>query len=159
LNKDIDFMEEFDEYARVAAKDARRRVQKAVRKRLQGPVDKDYLTFEQVGDSISQFFFQWQRLVEDPAVQFKNIVGKIAYMVSLAMRLVYLTVMVAGLAVMVQFVATSWFGRPIFWSELLAIGASAWWIQLGLAVIGIVLLRQILGRMREPDHRPDTLHR
>lgn len=159
LNKDIDFLEEFDEYARGAAKEARHRVQKAMRKRLQGPTDNDYLVMEQVGDSISQFFFQWQRLVEDPAIAFKNIVGKIAYTMSLLVRLVFVTILLAGCAVIVQFVAASWFGYPISWSDLLAIAASKWWIQLGLVVIGIVLLRQILGRVWEPDHKPDTLHR
>jgi ubiquinone biosynthesis protein len=159
LNKDIDFMEEFDAYARGAAKEARRRVQKAFRKRLQGPTNNDYLVLEQVGDSISQFFFQWQRLVEDPAVQFRNIVGKISYAMSLVVRLVLVTVLVAGFAAVAQFIAASWFGRLLSWSDLLAFAASAWWIQVGLVIIGVVLLRQILGRVREPDHKPNSLHR
>ena len=159
LNWDIDFSAEFEKYAQEAGRDARRRVQKAVRKRLNGPTDKDYLAIEQIGDSINQFFFQWQRLVEDPAVQFKNIIGKAAYAVSLLMRIVYLGVLVAGLAVLTQLVVTGWFGRQISWSELFVMLASVWWIQFGLVVVGIVLLRQVLGRFHAPDHRPDSLHK
>ncbi|HJP69958.1 MAG TPA: AarF/UbiB family protein [Sphingomicrobium sp.] len=159
LNKDIDFMEEFDEYARVAAKEARRRVQKAFRKRLQGPTNNDYLVLEQVGDSVSQFFFQWQRLVEDPAVQFRNIVGKVSYAMSLVVRLVLVTILITGFWAVAQFTAASWFGQVLSWSSLLTFAASAWWIQLGLLIIGVVLLRQILGRVREPDHKPNSLHR
>jgi len=105
LNKDIDFNAEYKEYARGAGKKARRRVQKAVRDRLGGPTDNDYLTIEQVGDTITQFYFLWQRLVEDPAIQFKNIVGKIAYAVSMLMRIGYLAILVAGFAVVTALLA------------------------------------------------------
>jgi len=158
LNPDINFTAEFKKYAREAGKDARRRVQKEVRKRLSGPTDTDYLTIEQVGDSINQFFFQWQRLVEDPAVQFKNIVGKVAFAVSLVTRIVYLGVLMAGLAVVTQLVVAGWFGRHIPWSELFDMVASVWWVQLGLVVAGVVLLRHVLGRAAEPDHKPGALH-
>jgi predicted unusual protein kinase regulating ubiquinone biosynthesis (AarF/ABC1/UbiB family) len=159
LNKDIDFNAEYKEYAREAGKKARRRVQKAIRNRLGGPTDNDYLTMEQVGDTVTQFFFLWQRLVEDPAIQFKNIVGKIAYAVSLFMRIGYLAILVAGFAVVTDLVATRWLGRQIAWAEVFDRLISVWWIQLALVLVAVVLLRRILIRMAEPDQRPDAVRK
>ncbi len=159
LNKDIDFNAEYKEYAREAGKKARRRVQKAVRQRMSGPTDNDYLTIEQIADTTTQFFFLWQRLVEDPAVQFKNIVGKIAYSISLVMRIGYLAIVVAGFAQVTNFLATRWFGRDIAWADVFDRLISVWWIQLMLLVVAIVLIRRILIRMGEPDQRPDAVNR
>jgi hypothetical protein len=114
---------------------------------------------EQVGDTVTQFFFLWQRLVEDPAIQFKNIVGKIAYAVSLFIRIGYLAILVAGFAVVVDFVATRWFGRQISWAELFDRLMSVWWIQLTLVLAAVVLIRRILIRMAEPDQRPDAVRK
>jgi len=159
LNKDIDFNAEYKEYARGAGKKARRRVQKAVRDRLGGPTDNDYLTIEQVGDTITQFYFLWQRLVEDPAIQFKNIVGKIAYAVSMLMRIGYLAILVAGFAVVTDFLAARWLGRQIVWAEVFDRLVSVWWIQLALVLVAVVLIRRILIRMAEPDQKPDSVNR
>ena len=68
---------------RKSAKEARLRVQKSFRERRGGLTDMDYSTMEQFGDVFTQFFFQLQRNIENPIVQFRNIVGKIAYIASL----------------------------------------------------------------------------
>jgi predicted unusual protein kinase regulating ubiquinone biosynthesis (AarF/ABC1/UbiB family) len=159
LNKDIDFNAEYKEYAREAGKKARQRVQKAVGKRLGGPTDNDYLTIEQVGDTVTQFFFLWQRLVEDPAIQFKNIVGKIAYAVSMVVRIGYLAVVVAGFALITDFLAARWFGRQIVWTDVADRLISVWWVQLALLLVAVVLIRRFLIRMGEPDRRPDSVQR
>jgi hypothetical protein len=159
LNKDIDFNAEYKEYAREAGKKARQRVQKAMRKRLGGPTDNDYMTIEQVGDTVTQFFFLWQRLVEEPAIQFKNIVGKIAYAVSMVMRIGYLAIVVAGFALFTDFLAARWFGRQIVWADVADRLISVWWVQLALLLAAVVLIRRILIRMREPDRRPDSVQR
>ena len=60
-----------------------KRIVKQARKRMYGPTKIDYLRLEQMGDSAMQFLFRLQRSVEEPIVQFRNIVGKIAYGVSM----------------------------------------------------------------------------
>jgi ubiquinone biosynthesis protein len=159
LNKDIDFNAEYKEYAREAGKKARQRVQKAVGERFGGPTDNDYLTIERVGDTVTQFFFLWQRFVEEPAIQFKNIVGKIAYAVSMLMRIGYLVVVVAGFALITDFLAARWFGRQIVWTDVADRLVSLWWVQLVLVIAAVVLIRRILIRMGEPDRRPDSVQR
>ena len=134
-------------------------MQKAVNKRLSGPTDNDYITIEQVSDTITQSFFLWQRLVEDPAIHFKNIVGKIAYAVSMLMRIGYLVVVVAGFALITDFLAARWFGRQIVWTDVADRLISVWWVQLALLVAAVVVIRRILIRMGEPDRRPDSVQR
>ncbi len=157
LNKDIDFNAEYKKYEREAGKEARKRVQKAVGNRLAGPTDNDYLMIEQVGDTVTQSLFLWQRFVEDPPIQFKNIVGKIAYAVSLLIRIGYLIVLVAGVALITDFITTRWFGRQIAWSDVFERVVSNWWAQLLLIAAGIILIRRLLIRMGEPDQRPDSV--
>jgi hypothetical protein len=117
------------------------------------------MTIEQVGDTVTQFFFLWQRLVEEPAIQFKNIVGKIAYAVSMVMRIGYLAIVVAGFALFTDFLAARWFGRQIVWADVADRLISVWWVQLALLLAAVVLIRRILIRMREPDRRPDSVQR
>src|SRR5262249_12202758 len=126
LNPDIDFAAEYRAYSRQAATKARRRVQNKGQKRILGPTRMDYLTIEQVGESVTQFFFKWQRLVAEPAIQFKNIVGKIAYAVSMAMRIGTAVVIAVGLGLMIDFLAIRWFGLRLSWPEIFEWLASQW---------------------------------
>ena len=60
------------------------------RRRLRGQTDMDYLQMEEAGDMLTLFFFQLQRNMENPIFHFRNIVGKIAYIASLFLKLGYL---------------------------------------------------------------------
>jgi ubiquinone biosynthesis protein len=156
LDKSIDAVEEWNSYAQQAGKDARRRVRKHVKKRIYGPTKLDYLRVEQLADMATQFAFKLQRSVEDPIVHFRNVVGKIAYSLSMLLRLTYVAVVVVGLAVAAEFVAKRWFGRQIPWSAILEAAASVAWLQIILALAALVVLRRVLLRMNEPDKRPDS---
>ena len=79
LNRDIDFARSKGLCSPLANKGARKRVQKRMRMRLDGPTDQDYMTFEQISDSITQFVFNIGRTVENQTVHFRSIVGKISY--------------------------------------------------------------------------------
>jgi predicted unusual protein kinase regulating ubiquinone biosynthesis (AarF/ABC1/UbiB family) len=156
LNPDINFETEYRAYAREAGKRARKRVQKYMQKRVWGPTKKDYLVIEQLGGSIMSFFFKWQRLVSDPAIQFKNIVGKIAYLISVFMKVGTAVVIAVGLGLMVDFLATRWFGLRLSWPAIFEALASAWWVQLAVFIVALVVTRRVLVRMSEPDQRPDA---
>ena len=43
-----------------------------------GPTDFDYLNLEQLADTTTQFRFNLQRSVEDPIINFANVIGKIS---------------------------------------------------------------------------------
>lgn len=156
LDKNIDPIEEWKSYARVAGKDARKRVRKAVKKRLNGPTGIDYLRIEALADTINQFFFRVQRNVDDPVFHFRQTVGKVAYGISTVLRLVYSAGILAGFAVIAEFVAREFFGVHRLWSTAtLATIASFAWLKLIAVVLLLVVVRQVMIRMSEPDSKPE----
>lgn len=156
LDKHIDPIEEWKSYARVAGKDARKRVRKAVKKRLNGPTGIDYLRIEALADTINQFFFRVQKNVDDPVFHFRQTVGKVAYGISTVLRLVYSAGILAGFAVIAEFVAREFFGVHRLWSTAtLATIASFAWLKLIVVVLLLVVVRQVMIRMSEPDSRPE----
>src|SRR5262245_8683911 len=156
LDPDIDAVEEWKRYARRAGKDARRRVRRRARKRIWGPTKMDYLRIEQFSDMATQFAFKLQRTVEDPVIHFRNIVGKIAYTVSVLLRFAYLAVAAVGVTLVAEFIAQRWFGRTIAWSDFLEAAASLGWLQIALLVAVLIVIRHVLLRMIKPDKRPDA---
>jgi hypothetical protein len=156
LDKNIDPIEEWKSYARVAGKDARKRVRKAVKKRLNGPTGIDYLRIEALADTINQFFFRVQRNVDDPVFHFRQTVGKVAYGISTVLRLAYSAGVLVGFAVIAEFAARKLFGVHRLWSTatLETIASFAWLKLIAIAVL-LVVLRQVMIRMSEPDSRPE----
>jgi ubiquinone biosynthesis protein len=155
LDHSIDLARAFQKYMRQSAKGARRRVQKNLKKRLWGPTDMDYLNIEQIADSATQFIFQLQRKIEQPIVQYRNMVGKIAYTASLLLRLGYLVAVGLGIAVLVDSVSKRWFDHEIDWSRVLEKMTTFGWLQVASIVLVLVLIRRIVIRLNQPDFRPD----
>jgi ubiquinone biosynthesis protein len=156
LNKDIDVTREWAAYAREAAKEARQRVQKNIRRRLRGPTDMDYLQLEQLADMSTQFIFQLQRNVEYPVIHFRNIVGKISFIASIAMTVVYWTASAIGLGLLADTISRRWFNHEINWAAFFDAITSFGWIQMGLIVILLIIIRRIVIRLNLPDSRLDT---
>jgi predicted unusual protein kinase regulating ubiquinone biosynthesis (AarF/ABC1/UbiB family) len=154
LDKDIDLAREYKGYAVQAAREARQRVRRSIRKRFRGPTDMDYLQIEQLTDSAAQFLFQMQRNIENPIYHFRNIVGKIAYIVTMLLRLGYLVGAGWGVALLANFVSKRWFGREIDWSAIWEAATSFGWIQLLLVAVVLVLIRRIVIRLNQPDTKP-----
>jgi predicted unusual protein kinase regulating ubiquinone biosynthesis (AarF/ABC1/UbiB family) len=155
LNRDIDFTKEYKVYARIANKRARKRVQKRMRMRLDGPTDQDYMNFEQISDSITQFVFNIGRTVENQTVHFRSIVGKISYVAALFLRLGYLAAFALGTGLLVDTLSSRLFGHKIDWPSILEAISSFGWVQLTLVVVLLVLIRRVVLRLSMPDSRPD----
>jgi len=154
LDKDIDPVREWQSYARQAGKEARRRVRRAVKKRLNGPTGIDYLRVEQLADMANQFMFRLQRSVEDPIFQFRETVGKIAYGVSTLLRLVLSAGIIVVLAFIAEFVADTFFGLHVSWATMIPEAiASSGWLKFVLLIILLVVTRQVLIRMSEPESK------
>jgi ubiquinone biosynthesis protein len=153
LNKDINIVKEYETYARQAGKEARERVKQSFRQRLSGPTDFDYLQLEEFGDMLAQSFFQLQRSIENPIFQFKNIVGKIAYIASLLLKLGYFVAAAMGIGLITDAVARRWFGYEIDWASMLARATTFGWLQLVLIAIILVVIRRIVIRLNMPDTR------
>jgi ubiquinone biosynthesis protein len=153
LNKDINIVKEYETYARQAGKEARERVKQSFKERLWGPTDFDYLQLEEFGDMLAQSFFQLQRNIENPIFQFKNIVGKIAYIASLLLKLGYFVAAAMGIGLIADVVARRWFGYEIDWASMLERATTFGWLQLALIAILLVVIRRIVIRLNMPDTR------
>jgi predicted unusual protein kinase regulating ubiquinone biosynthesis (AarF/ABC1/UbiB family) len=156
LHKDIDPVAEWKEYVQTVGKDARRRAEAHAQKRLiGGPTRKDYLWLEQAGDALNQLFFRFQRDVAEPTIQFRNVLGKIAYIMSVGLELTSVAGGALALMLIAQFVAQRWFGRELDWYEIAEWLTTFGWVQAVLLVIALVILRHIHIRLTEPDRHPD----
>ena len=153
LDKDMDVTTEWKSYGKRVAKQSRLRVQKSMRERRRGLTDMDYLKMEEVMDTVSQAFFQAQRSVENPIFQFRNIVGKIAYIASLLLKLCFMAGAVIGIGLIAGVVSRRWFGREIDWSEWLDGMLNKGWVQLLLLGACLVIIRRIIIRLNQPDSR------
>jgi ubiquinone biosynthesis protein len=151
LNKDIDIVREWKLYAESAGRAARKRTQKLIRKRLGGLTNMDYLLIEQAFDTASQFLFKLQRNADIPTVEFRNIVGKISYTISLLLRIGYLGILGGVVAVIVDQVAERLFGYTIVWSSMIETMMSYRLVQMILLIIAVVLVRRIIIRLNDPD--------
>jgi ubiquinone biosynthesis protein len=158
LDKTVDPIREWSNYAKLAGKDAKKRVLSLARKRVYGPTDMDYIGIEQLADLANQFMFRLQHSVEDPIVHFRNIVGKIAYSLSMLLRVGYITLALIGLGLIARLAAERWFGKQISSWEMLEAVTSNLWLQIIVLLILIVIIRRILIRLNEPDQVPDSVN-
>ena len=155
LDKTIDPIKEWKDYAKVAGKDARKRVHKEIKRRLNGPTGVDYLRIEALADTASQFFFRVQRNLDDPVFHFRQTVGKLAFGISTVLHLAYTAAVFFGLAVVADYLARVVFGIDRLWSmATLDTIASFAWLKLTGVIIALVVIRQVIIRMSEPDSRP-----
>jgi len=153
LDRNFNTHEAMKEYAEHSAREARQRVLSGVRKRRWGLTNMDYLQLEQFGDVVIQGVFQLQRSIENPIIHFKNIVGKIAYVTSLFLKLGYLVTSVLGLCLIAATIARRWFGYDIDWGAILQWLTEFGWLQLAVIAIILVIVRRIVIRLNLPDTR------
>ena len=156
LNKELDVAREYRTLIRQISREARHRMRRKMRNRLMGPTDGDYLAMEELGDLGSQMLFKVQRSVEEPIIQFRAVIGKIAYIARLLMRFGYLVTACFGLALLSDTVAKRWFDTTIDWDAVMGRFTSFGWVQLVAIAIVLVLIRRIVIRLSMPDSRPDT---
>lgn len=155
LDKTIDPIKEWKDYAKVAGKDARKRVHKEIKRRINGLTGVDYLRIEALADTASQFFFRVQRNLDDPVFHFRQTVGKLAFGISTVLHLAYTAAVFFGLAVVADYLARAVFGIDRLWSmATLDTIASFAWLKLTGVIVALVVIRQVIIRMSEPDSRP-----
>jgi ubiquinone biosynthesis protein len=156
LHKNLDVTKEWEAYAKEAAKEARQRVQKSLHQRRFGPTDMDYVQIEEFGDIFRQVIFQLQQNIENPIIRFRNIVGKIAYVVSLMLKVGVLVAGAIGLGYVTDAVSKRWFGYDIDWRSAWEQTTTLGWVQVILIMIIFVIVRRIIIRMNVPDTRLDA---
>jgi hypothetical protein len=153
LDRKIDVVKAWQGYQRERAIEARKSVKDGFKRRLRGPTDMDYLQMEEAGDMLTLFFFQLQRNIENPIFHFRNIVGKIAYIASLFLKLGYLVGVGFAIGLIVDTVSRRWFGQEIDWGPVFERATTFGWVQLALIAIVLVVIRRIVIRLNMPDTR------
>jgi ubiquinone biosynthesis protein len=155
LHKDLDVSKEWEAYAKEAAKESRRRVVKSLEARRHGPTDMDFVQIEEFGDVLTQFLFRLQQNVENPIVRFRNIVGKIAYIFSLLLKVGILVAGAVALGYIADAVSKRWFNYDIDWASILQQTTTFGWVQFALILIVFVIVRRMIIRLNVPDQRLD----
>lgn len=155
LHKDLDVTKEWEAYGKEAAKEARQRVKKSMQQRRFGPTDMDYLQIEEFGDLARQFVFQLQQNIENPIIRFRNIVGKIAYVVSLMLKVGVLIAGALAVGYIADAVSKRWFNYDINWAAIWDRATTFGWVQFTLIAIVFVIVRRIIIRLNVPDTRLD----
>jgi ubiquinone biosynthesis protein len=153
LCPDLEVTQEWEAYAKEAARKARRRVQKSFKERSNGLTDMDYQRIEEFGDMMNQAVFKLQRNIENPIIHFRNIVGKIAYIASLIFKLVFFVGAGIGLGLIADVVSRRWFNYAIDWDAIFDAAARFGWIQLCIIAVVLVVIRRIIIRLNLPDTR------
>jgi predicted unusual protein kinase regulating ubiquinone biosynthesis (AarF/ABC1/UbiB family) len=153
LDRKIDVVKAWQGYQRERAIEARKSVKDGFKRRLRGPTDMDYLQMEEAGDMLTLFFFQLQRNIENPIFHFRNIVGKIAYIASLFLKLGYLVGVGFAIGLIVDTVSRRWFGQEIDWGPIFERATTFGWVQLALIAVVLVVIRRIVIRLNMPDTR------
>jgi hypothetical protein len=117
----------------------------------------DYLRIEQMADTANQFMFRLQSAVDTPILHFKETAGKIAYGVATLLRIAYLAGVLACLGLLADSIAETFFGiRIAWWPAVKELVATSPWVQLGLIVLALVVIRRLLIRMIAPEPRGDS---
>src|SRR5436190_452474 len=86
-----------------------------------------------------------------PGFVFWKIVGKIAYIASLVMKLGYMVAAAVGIGLIADAISRRWFGRQIDWASMLDSATSFGWVQLALIAVLLILIRRIVIRLNMPD--------
>src|SRR5438270_11743378 len=127
-----------------------------MRARRYGLVDTDYLKLEEFGDVITQSFFKLQRNIENPIIHFRNIVGKIAYIGSLILKIGIWMMSAVGFGLIADVILKQWFNYQIDWNWILEWASSFGWIKLLVIAVAFIVLRRIIIRLNFPDTRLES---
>ena len=61
--------------------------------------------------------------------------------------------MAVGIGLIADTISRRWFGHEIDWAPILSYATTFGWIQLGLIVVALVIIRRIVIRLGLPDTR------
>jgi predicted unusual protein kinase regulating ubiquinone biosynthesis (AarF/ABC1/UbiB family) len=152
LWNDLDMNNEYITYAKERGRRARKRVRKALRRRLQdGPKFLDYVRIEDTGRFANQVANRLQYMVDSPDTRFASVLGKAAFSVSMTLK-----VLVAGGAahvfvVLIMRLLARWDGLDPSITDLLTTLVSSPIYQAVLGLTAVLLIRRILVRLEDVD--------
>jgi predicted unusual protein kinase regulating ubiquinone biosynthesis (AarF/ABC1/UbiB family) len=152
LWREMDLDTEYQRYHRQAAKRAKRRVRKSIRRRVEeGLQVKDYLRLEETVRMGRQALGRIQHVLDTPSHNFSHMLGKAAFGVSIFLKLLALGMGIHVLAVIAVTIYQSITGIELsIWDTFKNIVASEWY-QIGLMLVLLVIVRKVLMRFEDID--------
>jgi ubiquinone biosynthesis protein len=152
LHKDLDMNGEFKEYVRERGSRTRKKVRRALRRRVEkGLDDRDYIVMQRLARLGRQFINRVQHELDSPHHRFFDMLGKAAYGVSMLLRVAMFG---SGLHVVVLFGIGAYLysrGTPAAPSELLRMLVSSTAYQVGAGVLVLFVARKALARLSDMD--------
>lgn len=150
LDNQIDPERVYRRFVKDAGKQARKRVQKSIRRRLsQGLVPTDYMAVETTMDTAFRLVYRVQRFLDHPAVKFPYMVEKWVYAASTLIRFAVLAGTLTAAAVAGVAGARLLAGHDVNLPEAARQVASNGWLQLLVLFLALLNLRKVLARLSD----------
>jgi ubiquinone biosynthesis protein len=152
LWKDLDLDTEYQRYFKKLGRRSRRRIEKAVRRRLwHGPTNKDYRRIEDMERVGNQILGRLQHFLDTPQHNFASVIGKAAFGVTMFLRIGLFVSVVHIVVVVAVTMWSTWTEAEIsMWQAFTwLVGSQPY--QLGMLVLGLVVIRKALMRFEDID--------
>ncbi len=154
LWKDLDLDAEYQRYFEKLGRRAKKRVTKAVRKRMRkGLTNKDYMQVEDMVRMGNQIIARLQHILDTPQHNFASVIGKAAYGVSVGLKALVVGFTVHLTAVLGVSVYAKVLDQSITMYEAFTrlVGSPVY--QAGVLVVGLIVIRKALMRFEDIDVR------
>ncbi len=153
LDHNIDMRQEYAKYRKGVGKDARKRMYKAINKRLKRGVDvMDYLRLEETIVMGSRILYRTHRLLDTFSFNSLSMLSKPIVVLFEGFRLIMYTILVLILAVIV-FIGYRYiiYSAEINFVEALSEIINLWWFQFFILIIIFAKIRRMYLRLRDKD--------
>jgi ubiquinone biosynthesis protein len=152
LWNDLDMNNEYITYAKERGRRARKRIRKALRRRLQdGPEYLDYIRIEDAGRFASQVMNRLQYIVDSPDTRFANVLGKAAFSVSMSLKVLVVGGAAHVFVILIMKLLARWHGSDPSIEQLLTQLVSSPIYQAAMGVSAVLVIRRILVRLEDVD--------
>lgn len=146
----LDMRDEFRRYQRQAGKRAKRRVRRALWRRVEkGLTNSDYMGIENLWHMGGQIVGRVQHYLDAPAPDFAREIGKMWYGINLVLQLATFGLGAYVFAVLASSAYALATGRHVSLSSVLAAVARNQWYRVGLAAVALLLIRKAISKFRE----------
>jgi predicted unusual protein kinase regulating ubiquinone biosynthesis (AarF/ABC1/UbiB family) len=152
LSITLDMRDEFRRYHRQAGKRAKRRVRRALWRRVErGLKNEDYVEVARIWNMGWQIQQRVQRFLDQPSPNFAREIGKLSYGITLALNLALVAIVGYVAGVVVVWVYQLLTGHAVHAAGIVGLVTDAGVLELGLAILVLILVRKTKAKLEEHD--------
>jgi ubiquinone biosynthesis protein len=148
----LDMESEFRRYRNQSGKRTKRRIRREFWRRVEkGLTNSDYLEIDDLWHLGRQVVGRVQHYMDTPAPNFAREIGKVSYALLLLLRTSAFAIAAFAIVVLASGSHMLATGRPLdIWSRLAGASANPW-LQIGFAVLVLLMIRKTIKKLEEPD--------